>query len=199
MKKLFCVLILFGIYNALMYAQKDNATSNIYAGFGPAGICSPYISTQENNFECNISNISLGLEWGVKGLLTLHELQYSMGEATYSDNLQYSMGKSKPYNGKTGSLGAKSITYMFMIGYSLNKGKRLQFPVYAGVGAGLIDMSDGFEEGGLMYGAKVMVKFYISRRFGVYADFRTQSNIGSLSAAKWAHPFLEAGICIGLK
>lgn len=70
----------------------------------------------------------------------------------------------------------KVATLMAYYGWTINKRKRIQFPIYAGLGVNSFDSSPG-PEVILCAGLKARAKFYISNRFGIFAGVNASYGI----------------------
>jgi hypothetical protein len=60
------------------------------------------------------------------------------------------------------------MSLMAYYGWTINKRKRIQFPIYAGLGICSFEKSPG-PKTALAAGLKARVKFYVSNRFGIFA------------------------------
>lgn len=78
----------------------------------------------------------------------------------------------------------ENMTLMSLMGYygwTINKGKRVQFPLYAGLGICSFEQSPG-PEIALSAGVKARAKFYITNRFGLFAG--ANASLGIFALAK---------------
>lgn len=175
MKKLIISVALTFCMCCAMSAAESGA-STVYAGYAPRGVFSP---TLDKTY-CDVFCITADVEWNCDEFFILHDLQLVDGFVQTEGALRETL----------------SISYMMMMGYVINRGKRLQFPLYAGLGANLWGVAGVDEFSGLIYGAKARARFFLTHRFGVYTGFSYQANFTS---SKWKQPFLEIGLCIGLK
>lgn len=187
----------------------DNARRSIAVGISPLSNISTSIyfgsgSTTKEDYSYAYSrgkSINLGYEKQYKGMLLLSEFSYTSAEF---DSYKLK-GTSEFFNPEqTADISSYSITqYM---GKTFNQMKRLQFPIYWGIGLSYIT-GGPFENVTLNAALRTRVKFYITERIAVYAGARAYYGFGTKSRGKNAESgyiitnsgtSLDAGLIIGI-
>ncbi|MBQ9436689.1 MAG: hypothetical protein IJU33_11275 [Bacteroidales bacterium] len=140
---------------------------------------------------------SLAKEFNLGKSATLLELSYMHAKA---DKYEY-LGKEYSTDGRFNDL--TSVSIMYYLGKTIFPAKRFQVPIYIGVGGEVVQ---GYPFHHLMFdlGAKARMKFYITRKFGVFAGVTGKwgyghSTYGEGSSAETAsHHHLSANFDAGL-
>lgn len=176
-KSLWTIVLLFICVS--LSAQSGVKSFNI--SVSPYGFTNSKISKGDNKFTYDFKSIiggSLGYEVQNKGLTYLTELSYSQGKF---DKFELK-GTTNRFNPAIDSdfLQASLTQY---IGYTINRNKRLQLPVYIGIGG-------SYMKGGAMHNflldaaAKMRIKFYISNKFGIFVGATGRFGWGSRGSSE---------------
>lgn len=157
-------------------ANAQKKSKSISISISPYGIAQSSIKTDgvKNKFDYkNVIGGSVAYESQRDGLSWLTELSFESAK----------FDKSKIPAPTTAFDVTKSDNFMHLglteyIGFTINKNKRIQFPIYLGIGGGYI-------KGGPIHNftfdaaAKFRVKFYITNKIGVFAGVSGRYSIGS--------------------
>lgn len=188
-----------------MEVMAQDKVRSIVVGFSPLGYNHLNVSYKDEKYKYDYKsyiNAHVGFEKQFKGITSLTELTYSRAKFDHSD-LTGDANPARDSDLKTWSI----TTYA---GKTINPNKRVQFPIYLGIGADIIDAGS---VGNLIFdfAAKARIKFYITDRFGIYAggygrfgwgaksrSEKSSSNDDSVYTVSPSVLALEAGILIGL-
>lgn len=190
-------------------AKAQDKAGSLVLGFSPLGGISEKISLDDEKYKYDYKsfmNASLGYERVFKGAITLTEVSYSQGKFDKYD-LQ---GTSLWFNPAQED-DVYSVAVTQYIGTTINPNKRVQLPLYIGIGG---DYVNGGPLHNLTFdvAAKARIKFYITNNFGIYVGATGRMGWGAKSASEkssnysssksytitntiWA---ADAGIIIGL-
>ena len=203
--RLFAIVIALMSVSIGVHAQ--DLCNNIYLGFSPLGSSS--ISFGESDKDTNLKfnykscwNASLSKEGIMMGFGYLVELSYGMGK----------LDKVKIEESPSADIEAMAyqaddiwnVSGAVYGGQVFNKGKRVQFPLYLGVGV-------DYTKGGIIHnimpflGVKLRVKAYITNSIGLWVggnynlDFiGTKSFNDNTYTMRASRPFLDAGIVFSI-
>lgn len=166
MKIIFVLLSLFLTYSFNSYSQHGVTIS--YIPFGKSWVYlddEPFIkeSDMELTYEFkNLSGFQIGYEFVDQGFDFISEFSYCKG--TFSK--AWVKGNYNPYKYND----YKDYEFTQYCGYTINHKKRIQFPIYLGLGVGLA--SGGCESQlafNVLCGIRTRIKFFLTNRLGVFA------------------------------
>ncbi|MBR4238788.1 MAG: DUF2715 domain-containing protein [Prevotella sp.] len=175
----------FVIIIALLFAsagvKAQNKARSITFGFSPIGYNHVNINLDDEKYKYDYKsywNANIGYEKQFKGVVSLTEFTYS--HATFD---KYDLtGTSEWFNpAQTEDLTTMSITTY--AGKTINPNKRIQFPVYIGIGGEYLN-------GGPMHNLaidlalKARVKFYFTNSIGIYVGATGKVGYGMKSASE---------------
>ena len=187
----------FAVAVAMLFActgaKAQEKSSSITIGFAPIGSISVNQSLRNYEFSYDYEsywNASIGYEKQLKGVVSLTELTYAQAK---SNNLKWP------------DADLTSVTLMTYAGKTFNRNKRLQIPVYIGIGG-------EYFRGGPLHnlavdlGLKARVKFYITNHIALFGGVTGRFGLGtkktensdefySLCPQTWA---LDAGLIFGI-
>lgn len=154
---------------------------NLSLGYAPLGYNHVNISLDDEEYKYDYKsywNANLGYERQFKGMVTLFELGYS--KATFD---KYDLdGKSEWFEpAQTADL--TTMSFMAFAGKTINAQKRIQLPLYFGIGGDYI-------HGGPMhnltfdFGLKARLKFYITDKIGIFGGATGRLGFGSKKASE---------------
>lgn len=188
--KFFAIALMF----VCIGAKAQEKSSSITIGFAPMGSTSVEISDDNNDFSYDYKsywNASIGYEKQLKGVVSLTELTYAHAKSDI---------KSWPDADLT------SVTLMTYAGKTFNRNKRLQIPVYIGLGG---EYLHGGPVHNLAFdlGLKARLKIYITNNIAVYGGVTGRLGLGTkskddssdefytLSPRMWA---IDCGLVFGI-
>ena len=159
----------------------QNKNTSIILGYGPVGSIHEKIVLDDEKYKYDYNsfwNANIGIEKQFKGVSTLTEISYAQGKFDKYDLT----GTSKWFNpAQKDDIYSVSVTQFF--GKTYNSNKRLQFPVYIGIGADYLN--GGPFHNLLIDGAlKARLKFFITDNFGIYGGVTGRMGWGSKSASE---------------
>lgn len=205
MKKVLFIFVSLFLFSYCAMAQEKVQSINI--GFSPYGMTHAKISLSDEKYKYDYKsywNVNAAFEKQLYGVLSLTEVSYSKAKFDEYDL----KGTSDWFNpAQEEDLSAYSLTQY--IGWTINPNKRVQFPLYVGV---------GFEslQGGALHNllfdiaAKARVKFYITDAIGVYVGASGKIGWGNRHASESKSSnktyysvsgstlFFDAGVLIGI-
>ena len=172
------IIVLLAVCSFVRAQQKSG---NLILGFGPVGSISEKISMDKEKYKYNYKsywNANISYEKLFKGSSTMTEVVYSKAKF---DNHELT-GESQWFNPRQEEdLYSISLTQYY--GTTINPNKRVQFPIYIGIGADYIN-------GGPLHNlticgaAKARIKFYITNNVGIYVGATGRLGWGSKSASE---------------
>ena len=205
MKKLFAIIAIFCAVS--MNASAQDKTTSINIGFAPFGYIHEGIVLKDEKYKYDYKsyyNASIGIEKQFKGATSLSEFKYAAAKFDKYDLV----GNSKWFNPfQTEDIFAVSFTQY--IGKTINPNKRIQFPIYIGVGGGYLK-GGPFHNFTIDGAVKARVKFFITNHIGIYAGGTARYGWGakkasekdekngdmySINNTQWS---VDAGLTIGL-
>jgi len=163
-----------------MGAKAQTKSNNLYVGFAPLGSISESISYKDEKYKYKYKsywNVNLSYEKLFKGSSTMTELFYSKAKFNEYDL----KGESQWFNPNQAE-DIYTISFTQYYGTTINKNKRVQFPLYIGFAA---DYAKGGPLHNLLIGgaAKARVKFYITNSIGIYVGATGRLGWGSKKAS----------------
>ena len=166
---------------AICISTSAQGVKSLTISVSPYGFTNTEISKNDNKFTYDFKSIiggNLGYEVQNNGLTLLTELSYAQGKFD-----KYELkGTAERFNPALNSDFIQASLTQY-IGYTINRNKRLQLPVYLGIGGSYV-------KGGAMHNtlvdaaAKIRLKFYISNRFGIFAGATGRFGFGSRGASE---------------
>ncbi len=131
----------------------------------------------ENHYKYSPLTINVGLEKMFKGISHLLELSY-----TNCSFDEYSSKKERDTSKEIYRFPNESdlndISLCYYAGYTFNKNKRLQIPLYIGIGGEYLT-GDLFKKILFDFAVKARVKYYISNKVGLFIGGTWKYGIGS--------------------
>ena len=207
MKTKFYVFFIVWMIVGIGGVHAQDLCNNIYVGFSPLG--SSRVSFGESDKDTNLRfdykscwNVNLSKEGMMKGFGYLTELTYGMGkfdkikiEDNYSNDLAAMASQADDIWTVSGAIYGGQV---------FNQGKRVQFPLYAGVGVDYIN-------GGIIHnimpfvGVKLRIKVYFTNSIGMWVggnyniDFVGAKSFNDNNySMKASRPFLDAGVVFSI-
>lgn len=172
------IIVLLAVCSFVRAQQK---AGNLIIGFGPTGSISEKISMDDEKYKYNYKsywNANVSYEKLFKGSSTMTEVVYSNAKF---DNYDLT-GESQWFDPKQEEdLFSVSLTQYY--GTTINPNKRVQFPVYIGIGADYIN-GGPFHNLIISGAAKARMKFYITNNVGIYVGATGRLGWGSKSASE---------------
>jgi len=171
------LMALLGLASSNLLAQESTLSINV--AYGPMGNISASLAEDDAHkikYDA-LQTFNLGIEKQLSGVSTLFDFAY--GKASLND---YDIASTSTYP-LTGAGIKDEVTYigaMMYFGHTINKKKRLQIPLYFGLGC---DYLNGAPYHNLFFGAgvKARIKFYISSHIGIFADVSGKYSVGTRS------------------
>lgn len=175
MKKLFFTFVI-ALFAFSMNASAQDKARSLNLGFAPYGYTHVKISGGDDKFIYDYKsywNASVGYERQFKGAIALTELTYASAKFDKYDVTgvpQY----FNPYHNED----ITSISLIGYIGKTLNPGKRVQFPLYIGVGGEYLE-GGPIHNIALDFAAKARVKVYVTDNIGVFGGVSGRYGYGT--------------------
>jgi len=174
-------VLTFAMLAVCSVSKAQNKASSIILGYGPVGYIHENIKLEDEKYKYDYKsfwNASFGYEKQFKGACSLTEVTYGQGKFDKYDLT----GTSKWFDpAQMEDIYSVSVTQFF--GTTINPNKRVQFPIYLGVGADYIN--GGPFHNLLIDGAvKARMKFYITNNFGIYGGATARLGWGAKSASE---------------
>lgn len=206
MKRLVLLLWLCVTCLQSLVAQDVDRAKSLVVGISPLShiATSVFHSGSDENYNYAYKNgwsVNLGYERQVWGVVTLSELAYT--HATFDHYILKGMSK---YFDPAQQADINAITFTQYAGWTFNKLKRLQFPVYVGLGGDYI--KGGVFSNLTLHGAvKARVKFYVTEHIAVFGGARAYYGFGSKSRSDGSQDVytlhnsgssLDLGVIIGI-
>lgn len=204
MKK-FCIISLL-LFSYCAMAQEKVQTINV--GFSPFGMTHAKISLSDEKYKYDYKsywNINAAFEKQLAGVLSLSELSYSKAKFD-----EYDLKGTSEWFNPAQEKDLSSFSFTQYIGWTINPNKRVQFPLYLGVG---FESLQGGPFHNLLFdiGAKARVKFYITDAIGAYvgatgklgwgskhASDSDSSRSSSFYTVSGSTIYFDAGVLIGI-
>jgi hypothetical protein len=175
------VAIAVALFAISMNANAGDGTLSINIGFAPVGHIHETISLKPEKYKYDYNsymNFNLGIEKQFKGVTTLSEFKYAQGKFDSYDLV----GNSQWFNPKlTDDVFSVSFTQYF--GKTINPNKRIQFPLYIGIGGEYLK-GGPFHNLILDGAAKARVKFFFTNHIGIFAGGTFRLGLGAKSASE---------------
>lgn len=175
------VAIAVALFAISMNANAGDGTLSINIGFAPVGHIHETISLKPEKYKYDYNsymNFNLGIEKQFKGVTTLSEFKYAQGKFDSYDL----DGNSQWFNPKlTDDVFSVSFTQYF--GKTINPNKRIQFPLYIGIGGEYLK-GGPFHNLILDGAAKARVKFFFTNHIGIFAGGTFRLGWGAKSASE---------------
>ena len=207
MKKFFAIII--ALLSISINANAQEKATSINIGFAPFGSIQERISLKDEKYKYNYKSYwsaVAGLEKQFKGVTSMTEITYSSAKFDKYD-LKGVPEQFNPYQTED----IQDFTLIQYVGKTINPNKRIQFPLYVGIGGEYI-LGGPFHNLAFDGAAKARVKFFITNNIGVYAGGNFRYGFGmkkadddksslsnttdySIGSIVWN---VEAGITIGL-
>lgn len=153
-------IVLLGVCTSV---SAQSSVKSIAVSFSPFGITNSQISSDFKYKFKGIMAESFSFEVQNKGFTMLTELSCAHGK--FDD---YEINSTTDIFNPDDNQNLLQASFTQYVGYTINHNKRLQFPIYLGLGGSYV-------KGGAIHNflfdlaAKVRIKFYISNRFGIFA------------------------------
>lgn len=186
-------------------AKAQDKSRSLTVSFAPLGYNHVSIKSSES-YQYDYKsywNASIGYEKQLKGIVSLTEFTYSHADFDKSE-LKGTPTQFDP----TQEVGLTIASITTYAGKTINPNKRVQFPVYIGIGA-------DYTSGGFMHNLvidvalKARMKFYITNNFGIFAGATGRIGYGlkkasvgynetdyyNLVLSMWA---IDAGLVFGI-
>lgn len=184
MRKFLLVLVALFVASATQFtanAVSKEKNKSIYLGVSPfVGSFKSKLGMDGEKYiykYTNYMNYSLGFErqWQ-KGTTALFELNYT--GAKYDDMTNKNNTVSEYFNSNA-QKDLMNIAYMMYYGYTINKGKRFQMPIYMGLGLDYTNGAGCVHNLGIGYGMKLRMKFYFCQNFGMFIGGQLRGDWGA--------------------
>lgn len=209
------ILALAVVLSAFSMNAKAQKVRSLTIGVAPVGYTQAKISysnsKREEKYKYDYKsyfNFNVGYERQFKGVTALTEFTYAKAKFDKYD-LE---GQSEKFNPMQ-SEDISSASLIFYMGKTLNPGKRIQFPLYIGIGGEYLS-GGPFHNLAFDVAVKARVKYYITDNVGVFAGASARYGFGALgfsrgekevaTSDRWAYAlsntmcYIDAGITIGL-
>lgn len=164
-------IVLLGVCTSV---SAQSSVKSIAVSFSPFGITNSQIGGGDWKYKFkSIMAESFSFEVQSKGLTSLTELSCAHGK--FDD---YEINRTTDIFNPYDTQNFLQASFTQYVGYTINHNKRLQFPIYLGLGGSYV-------KGGAIHNfsfdlaAKVRIKFYISNRFGIFAGATGRYGFGS--------------------
>lgn len=205
MKKIFAIVVVLLTISVNAHAQQKASSINI--GFAPFGNIQEKISLKDEKYKYNYKSYwgaVLGLENQLKGVTSLTEITYSSAKFDKYDLTGVPVSFN-PYQTED----IQDFTLIQYFGKTINPNKRVQFPLYVGIGGEYI-LGGPLHNLAIDGAAKARVKFFITNKIGIYAGGNIRYGYGTKKADEdkssksnyyWIGSFvwhIDAGLTIGL-
>ena len=154
---------------------------NLSLGFAPLGYNHVNITLDDEEYKYDYKsywNANIGYERQFKGVVTLFELGYSKAKFD-----KHELKGSSEWFDPAQSADLTNMSFMAYAGKTLNAQKRIQLPLYFGLGGDYI-------HGGPMHnltfdlGLKARLKFYVTDKIGIYGGATGRLGFGSKKASE---------------
>lgn len=189
MRKIFIFTALLLL--SLMAATAQDYSFNTYVGYTATGFARTNVTKfQDDDQSYKIESSPLtGFQLGIsninEGIILAYDLSYVTGPISNVTPNNYTASNTKDY---------LRIHFGTTIGWVLNSGHRLQFPIMAGPGFSWVRCGGAKT---LMFdpAAKLRINFFLTRRIGIYAGAGGNAGIG-LKGTRIGYT-IEAGLIYG--
>ncbi len=188
----FIAIILVGTFFKATAQQGMRLSYNLCVGVTPYGYTQSWVE-KFKDFKYNYKPViggNIGLEIQRNGVIFLTEMAFSHASFDNYNLIQnYTFYEFNP--AKTSDFLNGTLTQY--LGWTFNKNKRIQFPVYAGLGGGYV-------KGGALHNftfdvaAKIRAKFYITNRFGCYVGVTGRYGFGSFQDVNPMYSYTNSDI-----
>lgn len=200
---------MFALLAMCTNANAQKKATSINFGFAPYGYIHENIKLKDEKYKYDYKSYwsaVFGVEKQFKGVVSLTEISYARGKFDKYDL----KGESVWFNPNQ-SEDIQDFTLIEYFGKTINPNKRIQFPVYIGIGGEYI-LGGPLHNLALDGAVKARVKFYVTDNIGIYAGGnarygwgmkKANNDTSSISSDKdysigsivW---HIDAGVVIGL-
>lgn len=175
-KVLIMAAMLLGVYGGAS-AQ----VTNIDVGFAPYDWSTLTLEGPSGNdakleYMYETMSFSLAREVMLDGVPLLAELRYTTGKSFDYDEIN----PSPLFTPNTEDHSMYAVTVLTMSGTTLNKKKRLQFPLYIGIGGEYVRAEKVCHNLAFVVAAKARMKFYFTNSVSAFVGFNAQYAIGGV-------------------
>lgn len=162
-------------------AYAEDKVRSITVGFAPLGYTHVNISLKDEKYKYDYKsymNFNVGYERQFKGIVSLTEISYAQAKFD-----KYDLTGTSQWFDPTQQEDIKDFAVTTYVGKTINPNKRIQFPIYIGVGGEYLS-GGPLHNLAIDLAAKARVKFYISDNFGIYVGAMGRFGYGSKSASE---------------
>ena len=190
-------------------AKAQEKVSSLTIGYAPLGYTHVNISLDDEKYKYDYKsywNATIGYEKQFKGAVSLTEVTYA--QASFD---KYDLSGTSKWFNPAQSEDIYSLSVTTYVGKTINPNKRIQFPLYIGIGGDYLN-GGPIHNLAIDLAAKARIKFYITSGFGIYVGATGRYGWGSKRASEskssgsssksysvvpsqWA---VDAGLVIGL-
>jgi len=208
MEKLLFTFVVITMFAFSMNASAQDKVRSLNLGFAPYGYNHVKINGKDDKFIYDYKsywNASVGYERQIKGVIALTEFTYASAKFD-----KYDVTGVPQYFNPYHSEDITSYSLFGYVGKTINPNKRIQFPLYIGVGGEYL-------EGGPIHNitidiaAKARVKFYVSDNIGIFGGVSGRYGYGTKKESESSNGnkttyynlgntmwYLDAGIVFGI-
>lgn len=162
-------------------AKAQEKATSLNIGFAPYGYIHEKITLKDEKYKYDYKSYwsaVLGLEKQLKGVVSLTEITYAQAKFDKYDLT----GESQWFNTRQ-SEDIQDFTLIQYFGKTINPNKRVQFPVYLGIGGEYI-LGGPLHNIAIDGAVKARVKFYITDNIGIYAGGNARYGWGMKKASE---------------
>ena len=162
-------------------ANAQGKVRSITVGVAPLGYSHVNISLKDEKYKYDYKsymNFNVGYERQFKGVVSLTEITYAQAKFD-----KYDLTGTSQWFDPTQKEDVKDFAITTYAGKTINPNKRIQFPVYIGIGGEYLS-GGPLHNLAIDLAAKARVKFYISNNFGIYVGATGRYGYGMKSASK---------------
>lgn len=162
-------------------AKAQEKVTSINIGFAPYGYIHENITLKDEKYKYDYKSYwsaVIGLEKQLKGVVSLTEISYAQAKFDKYD-LKGASQWFNPYQSED----IQDFTLIQYFGMTINPNKRVQFPVYLGIGGEYI-LGGPLHNIALDGAVKARVKFYITDNIGIYAGGNARYGWGMKKASE---------------
>lgn len=160
-------------------ANAQEKATSINIGFAPYGYIHEKITLKDEKYKYDYKSYwsaVVGIEKQLKGVVSLTEISYAQAKFDKHDL----KGETKWFNPHQNE-DIQDFTLTQYFGLTINPNKRIQFPVYIGIGGEYI-LGGPLHNLAIDGAAKARVKFYITDKIGVYGGANARYGWGMKKA-----------------
>ena len=162
-------------------AKAQEKVTSINIGFAPYGYIHENITLKDEKYKYDYKSYwsaVIGLEKQLKGVVSFTEISYAQAKFDKYD-LKGASQWFNPYQSED----IQDFTLIQYFGMTINPNKRVQFPVYLGIGGEYI-LGGPLHNIALDGAVKARVKFYITDNIGIYAGGNARYGWGMKKASE---------------